>query len=75
MGDGISHPRAVTEAVHMYNMKKKMKEKRTGTTTSIRIRSFELKDFFANVPRYKLVEALRLGMQVAKAMDPRMRYF
>jgi hypothetical protein len=75
MGDGISHPRAVTEAVHLYNMNKKMKEKRTGIPTSIRIRSFDLKEFFTNVPREKFVEALRLGMQMAKAMDPRMRYF
>jgi hypothetical protein len=75
IGDGISHPRAVTEAVHMYNMTRKAKEKSTGKATSISIRTFDLKDFFTNVPRDKFVEALKLGLQMAKAMDPRMRFF
>ena len=59
----------------MYNMTRKAKEKSTGKATSISIRTFDLKDFFTNVPRDKFVEALKLGLQMAKAMDPRMRFF
>ena len=75
IGDGISNPRGVTEEVHKFNVERKAKTKRTGRATSIGIRTFDLKDFFTNVPRLKFVEALRDGLQLAKAMDPRMRFF
>jgi hypothetical protein len=75
VGNGISNPRGVTEAVHRFNVERKEKDKRTGRTTTISIRTFDLKDFFTNVPRLKFVAALREGLQLAKAMDPRLRFF
>jgi hypothetical protein len=74
LGDGISHPRAVTEAIHKYNVERSAKD-RVGGKKQVAIYTYDLKNFFTNVPREKFTDSLRLAIQMIRAMDPSIRFF
>lgn len=74
LGDGASHPRAVSEAVHGLNVKR-MRRHKGGAVPGLRTRTFDVKDFFTSAPRGKFREELRQAIQMARAVDPTIRYF
>ena len=64
----------MTETIHKYNVERS-KKGRAGEKKQVAIYTFDLKNFFTNVPREKFLESLRQAIQMIRAMDPGIRFF
>ena len=64
----------MTETIHKFN-NERSKKNRVGGKKRVVIYSYDLKNFFTNVPRDKFLEALAQATQMIRAIDSSIRYF
>ena len=63
MGFTVAHPRQVTEMVEEFNARNTDNRDGQGRRPGVKIYTFDLKDFFTNIPREEFMLELREALQ------------
>ncbi len=75
LGYSVSHPREVTERVNLHNEQGQADARQAGDIGYNKIKTYDLKDFFTNIPREEFVEALREGIRQMQMRDRYLKWF
>ena len=75
-GFAARSPKGVAERVHAYNKGYRWdKSRREVAQRQLRVRTWDLQDFFTNIPRQAFISDLKHVIDAMKAAPERPRYF
>ena len=74
-GFGAASPRAVAERVHRSNKEKRSDNNNAEMNIAFKINTFDLQDFFTNIPRAAFLADLDAMVQRCRAWQPGAQFF